>query len=314
MQALSQSTSTVLMIRPASFSFNEETAVTNEYQKRVDLSHDNVLKKVLEEFDEAVEILRDNDIDVTVIDDTKEPVKPDAIFPNNWVSMHHDGTIVLYAMKTKNRRSERRSDIIEQLGNRFEIYKIHDNAIEWEDRDLAMEGTGSIVFDHQNRIAYASISPRTEKEAVLYYCNLLQYKPCIFTSYTSSGNQQYHTNVVMSVSSDFVLIGLESIKDKAEAQQVKRTILESNKKLISLTSKQLEKNFCGNVLQLKNKYGQSKLVMSETALSGFTEDQLELIQNYTDIVSVPISLIEKIGGGSARCMIAEIFLPLKSVL
>ncbi len=309
---LSQTTNSILMIRPSSFGFNEETAVSNEYQQKVDLSESQVLSRVQKEFDETVDILRDNGINVIVVEDTPKPEKPDAIFPNNWISMHHDGRIILYPMKTSNRRIERRMDIVDEISKSFYVKDILDESAAWENRNMAMEGTGSLVFDHDNRIAYASLSQRTEREAVLYFCELLGYTPCIFSSFTSNNKPQYHTNVVMSVASDFVLIGLDSIKDRTEQSMVKKTVLSSGKELIPLTQKQLEKSFCGNTLQLENKDGVKILVMSDTALSGFSEEQLDTIQSFTEIISVPISLIEKIGGGSARCMMAEIFLSTKN--
>lgn len=300
-----------MMIRPASFQYNIETAASNDYQKDIKgISAKEIVAKAQAEFDEFVDILRDNDIDVLVVDDTPSPPKPDAVFPNNWISMHADGRIFTYPMKTPNRRIERRADIIETLKKNFKVTDVIDFS-HYESQDRAMEGTGSMIFDHDYKLVYACISPRTDKEILEEVAAKLGYTPVIFHSYKMNGQAQYHTNVVMCVGHSFVLICLDSITDKKERQHVETCIKKSKKELITISRVQLEMHYAGNMLQLINKAGNRLLVMSERALKCLKDEQIEAIQNHCDILSAPIYLIEEIGGGSARCMMAEIFLPKK---
>ncbi len=306
-----QTTSSLLMIRPASFQYNEETALSNDYQqKNTKLAAKDIITKAQEEFDEFVDILRDNDIDVLVIEDTLTPAKPDAVFPNNWISMHADGTIFLYPMKTENRRIERRLDIVEKLKQKFKVKEVIDlSAVEQE--DLALEGTGSMIFDHDHQLIYACLSPRTDKAVLQSFATQIGYKPIVFHSFKTNGQPQYHTNVVMCVAETFVLICLDSITDKKERKLMEETIQSTNKEIITISRQQLEKHFAGNMLQVRNKKGNLFLVMSEQALKCLTDTQLEKIQDHCDVLTAPIYLIEEIGGGSARCMMAENFLPKK---
>jgi hypothetical protein len=306
-----QTTSSLLMIRPASFQYNEETAISNDYQqKNTKLAPKDIIAKAQEEFDEFVEILRDNDIDVLVIEDTLIPAKPDAVFPNNWISMHADGTIFLYPMKTENRRIERRMDIVEKLKEKCKVKEVVDlSAVEKE--DLALEGTGSMIFDHDHQLIYACLSPRTDKTVLHSFAKRIGYKPIVFHSLKTNGQPQYHTNVVMCVAETFVIICLDSITDKKERKMIEETIQSTKKEIITITRQQLEKHFAGNMLQVRNKKGNLFLVMSEQALKSLNDAQLEKIQEHSDILTAPIYLIEEIGGGSARCMMAENFLPKK---
>lgn len=306
-----QTTSSLLMIRPASFQYNEETALSNDYQqKNTKLAAKDIITKAQEEFDEFVDILRDNDIDVLVIEDTLTPAKPDAVFPNNWISMHEDGTIFLYPMKTENRRIERRLDIVEKLKQKFKVKEVIDlSAVEQE--DLALEGTGSMIFDHDHQLIYACLSPRTDKAVLQSFATQIGYKPIVFHSFKTNGQPQYHTNVVMCVAETFVLICLDSITDKKERKLMEETIQSTKKEIITISRQQLEKHFAGNMLQVRNKKGNLFLVMSEQALKCLTDTQLEKIQDHCDVLTAPIYLIEEIGGGSARCMMAENFLPKK---
>lgn len=306
-----QTTSSLLMIRPASFQYNEETALSNDYQqKNTKLAAKDIITKAQEEFDEFVDILRDNDIDVLVIEDTLTPAKPDAVFPNNWISMHADGTIFLYPMKTENRRIERRLDIVEKLNQKFKVKEVIDlSAVEQE--DLALEGTGSMIFDHDHQLIYACLSPRTDKVVLQSFATQIGYKPIVFHSFKTNGQPQYHTNVVMCVAETFVIICLDSITDKKERKLMEETIQSTEKEIITISRQQLEKHFAGNMLQVRNKKGNLFLVMSEQALKCLTDTQLEKIQDHCDILTAPIYLIEEIGGGSARCMMAENFLPKK---
>lgn len=306
-----QNTSHVMMIRPASFQYNVETAKSNDYQKNItDISQNEIVKKAQKEFDEFVEILEDNDINVLVIEDTATPVKPDAVFPNNWISMHENGTIYIYPMKTPNRRIEKRADIIETLKKKYKVNEVVDLS-HYENEDRALEGTGSMIFDHDAKLVYACLSPRTDKAILEEYAKMIGYKPIVFNSYKSNGQPQYHTNVVMCLGKTFVVVCLESITDKKERKLVEDTIKSSKKEIIEISKAQLEKHYAGNMLQVMNKKGDLYLVMSERAVKSLTDEQLDQIQNHCDILSVPIYLIEEIGGGSARCMMAEIFLPAK---
>lgn len=298
-----------MMVRPASFQYNTQTAASNDYQKQIKgMSPKEVIEEARREFDEFVDILKDNGIDVLVVEDTPSPVKPDALFPNNWISMHSDGRIFLYPMKAENRRLERRADIVELLKKKFQVKEVIDLSAQ-ESKDMALEGTGSMIFDHEHKLIYACLSPRTELHVLQEFAGMIGYRPVVFNSYKINGQPQYHTNVVMCVGEDFVVICLDSITDKKERKMVEETIASTGKSIIEITRSQLEKHFAGNMLQVQNKKGNLFLVMSERALRSLSEDQLIAIQDHTDILAAPIPLIEEIGGGSARCMMAEIFLP-----
>lgn len=294
------------MVRPASFQYNEQTAISNDYQKKPqNLTKKAVIARAQREFDEMVEILRDNGIDVLVVEDTKKPEKPDAVFPNNWISMHETGDIYLYPMKTPNRSAERRSEIIDQLKKRFIIHNVHDLS-RYEKENRALEGTGSIIFDHIHKKAYACLSPRTDKEIFETHCINIGYKPICFHAYKRNGAAQYHTNVVMCIGEGFCVICLDSITDTSEQNRVKNELCESGLDIIEISRAQLEEHFAGNMLQVR---GDTKLlVMSEHALKSLEDEQIERIEKHTNIIAVPIYLIEEIGGGSARCMMAEIFM------
>lgn len=304
-----QNTSHLLMIRPAAFQYNTETAKSNDYQKNINtISQNEIVKTAQKEFDEFVEILTDNGVNVLVIEDTMEPAKPDAVFPNNWISMHEDGTIYIYPMKTANRRIEKRMDIIDNLKKKYKVAQVVDLS-SYENQDRALEGTGSMIFDHDYKIVYACLSPRTDKQILLEFAEKIGYKTIVFNSFKSNGQAQYHTNVVMCVGKSFVVICLNSITDKKERKLVEDTIKSTKKEIIEISREQLEKHFAGNMLQVQNNQGDLFLVMSERALKSLNDEQLDQIQNHCDILTAPIYLIEEIGGGSARCMMAEIFLP-----
>lgn len=306
-----QNSSQLMMIRPAAFQFNEETATSNDYQKNITtISQAEIIKKAQAEFDEFVEILVDNGVEVLVIEDTISPPKPDAVFPNNWISMHEDGTIYIYPMKTANRRIEKRPEIIDIIKKKYAVKQVVDLS-HYEAEDRALEGTGSMIFDHDHKLVYACLSPRTDQAILVEYAQMIGYKPIIFNSYKSNGQAQYHTNVVMCVGKTFVVICLDSITDKKERKLVEDTIKSTKKELIEISKSQLEQHFAGNMLQVMNNKGDLFLVMSERALKSLNDEQLEKIQNHCDILTAPIYLIEEIGGGSARCMMAEIFLPKK---
>ena len=305
-----QVTDKVMMVRPASFQFNSETAVSNAFQKKIDhLSSESILEKAKEEFDAFVNKLRLHKIEVLVILDTISPTKPDAIFPNNWISMGTDGKVFLFPMCTPNRRLERRKSIIDELNEKFKIVEISDIS-ESENNGVFLEGTGSIIFDHLNNTAYACISPRTDEDLFKSHCQEIGYTPVCFYSKDKNDLLVYHTNVMLTIGIDFAIICTETIKDLNERNQVLNTLKNDGKQVIEITEDQMNQ-FAGNMLQLKNKDGQSFLVMSKSAFNSLTDLQLKQIEPLTNIISVDIPTIETIGGGSARCMMAEIFLESK---
>ena len=304
---MKQYVSNILMIRPASFQYNEQTASSNDYQQKTSLSKQEAIEKAQEEFDNMVELLEQNDINVWVVEDTDLPEKPDAIFPNNWITMHQNGDIYLYPMKTLNRSVERREDVIEFIQDNFEVNNVFDWS-KYEADGLALEGTGSMVFDHVHHKVYACISPRTNEKLLRKFCEEINYDPIIFHAYKTNGAEQYHTNVVMCIGEEFAVVCLESITNKAEKNEVKNSLEEDGFEIIEITSEQLEKHYAGNMLQVYNDKRLSYLVMSERAYKSLTTHQLNQIEAHTEIISVPIYFIEEVGGGSARCMMAEIFL------
>ena len=305
-----QTTNTLLMIRPVDFNFNEETAQNNFYQKRpIDNNYSSLM--AVKEFDNFVNILRDNGVNVLVFEDIIENKTPDSIFPNNWISTHFDGSIMLYPMFAENRRRERRKDIIEYLNKNFLVNKLHKEYLSYEKEGFYLEGTGSMVLDRINNIAYASISRRTDFILFHKWCKYMNYKPIPFISYQNiSGRKEviYHTNVMMCVANKFAIVCLESINNTDDKKKVEQTLINSGKEVILITEEQKSK-FAGNMLEVLG--DKNYLVMSQTAFLSLSDFQKERIMNYAEIISVPIENIEKIGGGSVRCMIAEIFLQQK---
>ena len=302
-----QYTSNLMMVRPASFQFNVETAISNAFQKSLDgLTVDEIKQKAIEEFDAYVEKLRANKIKVTVIQDTLEPAKPDAIFPNNWISMHENGSVFLFPMCTENRRLEVRSEIIDTLKSTFVIQEIQDLRTSIQENKF-LEGTGSIIFDHIYKMAYACLSPRTDKDLFVDYCNTIGYEAIYFTSADAQDNLVYHTNVMLTIGDTFAVICLESIKDNIEQKFIQTKLKETGHEIIDITFSQMNA-FAGNMLQVQNTEGKTFLVMSETAFHSLTAEQVAQVENHTSILPVSIPTIETIGGGSARCMLAEIYL------
>ena len=302
-----QTTSHILMIRPVHFGYNAETAINNAFQ--VKGADADVQQKALKEFDDLVKVLRDNAVDVTVVEDTPVPHTPDSIFPNNWVSFHQDGTMFLYPMYAVNRRAERKDHVLDAITKKFSVSKRIDLS-PYEQDNLFLEGTGSMVLDRDNRIAYACISPRTDQKVFVEFCRELNYKPIVFAATDGNGQPIYHTNVLMCVADRFVVICLESITNPQEQQMVSETIIKSNKKIVAITLHQMQ-HFAGNMLQLENGSGEKLLVMSTQAYEALTTEQLQELNRYNRIIHTPLSTIEKNGGGSARCMIAEVHLPSK---
>ncbi len=301
-----QLTSTILMIRPANFGFNPETADNNTFQKNdTSLTINTIKEKAVQEFDAFVEKLTNQGIEVKVVHDTAMPVKTDAVFPNNWISFHEDGLLITYPMFSPNRRLERREDIIESFSREYN-FKNHVRLEKWESTPQFLEGTGSIIIDRVNQIAYASLSIRTDEKLFEDYCQFMKYKKAVFHSVDVEGVPIYHTNVMMALGEDFVVICLDSIPDQKEQEQLKELFKETNKKIISITLDQMA-HFAGNMLQLKNKEEETFLIMSTQAFKSLTAKQIQEIESYTNILHSDLTIIETYGGGSARCMIAEVF-------
>lgn len=302
-----QNTSHILMIRPVNFSFNKETAVNNAFQQPG--YETDAQEHAVHEFDNMVLLLRSNDIEVTVINDTPEPATPDSIFPNNWISFHSDGHICLYPMFAANRRMERKPFILEELAKEFQIRQKLDLTY-FEEAGQFLEGTGSMVLDRDNKIAYACLSERTHPKVLDAFCNRMDYTPLSFKAFDNKGMPIYHSNVMMCVADSYVVICTESIRDTAERAQVEESILRSGKELFPISLQQME-SFAGNMLQVENTSGRKFLLMSSTAWHSLSEAQQGWLEKRNSILHSPLNSIEKNGGGSARCMMAEIFLPLK---
>jgi hypothetical protein len=298
-----QTTSHILMIRPVNFTFNAETAVNNAFQSTATADPQT---QALNEFDGFVQILRDNNVDVTVIDDTPEPYTPDSIFPNNWISFHDQGLICLYPMYAANRRLERKPAVLQQLAGRFHIKQTLDFS-NYEEQQLYLEGTGSMVLDRDHRIAYACLSPRTDKAVLLDFCARTSYKPEIFTAVDANNLPIYHTNVMMCVADQYVVTCLDSLPDPTERDHFVNTIRSTGKTLIPITLSQMN-HFAGNMLQVHNRQGERLLVMSSQAFDSLTPEQIDKLAAFNRILHSPLHTIETNGGGSARCMLAEIHL------
>ena len=301
-----QTTSTILMIRPVNFVFNEQTAGSNAFQNR-NAEQQRVQDNALQEFDRFVNILRENGIEVIVIDDTAEPHTPDSIFPNNWVSFHNDGTVFLYPMMAENRRLERREDIITQLEDEFKVKHVIDLS-HFEHENKFLEGTGSMVLDRENKIAYACLSPRTDKEVLEAFCTDSGYQSVLFHAVDQNGMDIYHTNVLMCVGSNYAVICLDSIKDESEKQNIINSLQSTQKQVVAISFEQMN-HFAGNMLEVQNKSGESLLVMSKSAWDSLNYEQKAILSSFSKPVYSDISTIENNGGGSARCMMAEVHLP-----
>ncbi|MGC4100803.1 citrulline utilization hydrolase CtlX [Ferruginibacter sp.] len=292
------------MIRPVKFAYNAETAVNNSFQTAS--NDDKVQQKALEEFDSFVEKLRAKGVDVTVVQDTAEPYTPDSIFPNNWISFHEGGTVFLYPMFAVNRRLERKQTVMDAIDQKFTINKTIDFSTREQDH-IFLEGTGSMVLDRDNKIAYACISPRTDKHLLEEFCAAANYTAMAFTANDQNGDAIYHTNVMMCVADKYVVICLESITDITERKEVITAIEKTGKEIIDITLLQMNQ-FAGNMLQVMNKEQQPFLVMSTQAYESLTAAQVSAIEKYNPILHSNIKTIETNGGGSARCMMAEVFL------
>ena len=308
---MQQTTNNILMIRPVDFNFNHQTAINNHYQKTQD-GLEAVNEKAQKEFDLLVEKLQSNGINVLVFDDDLSHDTPDSIFPNNWITFHSNGDIALYPMFAINRRLERREDVlsfVEEKG--FSINNIVDYTSA-ENEDLFLEGTGSMILDRTNKKVYCSLSQRSSEEILIEFCEDFQYTPVVFNSFQNVNDQRlpiYHTNVMMCIAETFAVVCLESIDDQSQQKNVVNHLSESGKEIIEISEDQVEK-FSGNMLQLKDTNGDAILVMSDSAHKALTKQQVDKIQKHCKILSSPIPTIETCGGGSVRCMIAEVFLPI----
>jgi hypothetical protein len=307
----SQATSHILMIRPVRFGFNEQTAVTNAFQdvKLAAQTKDLAQEDAQREFDEMVLHLKAVGVDVIEIEDTPEPHTPDSIFPNNWVSFHNNGTVILYPMQAENRRLERRKDIIKLLEERFYINRLIDLSY-FEEQNKYLEGTGSMVLDRKFKTAYACLSPRTHEEVLQEFALQMNYEVVAFTAVDEAGKQIYHTNVLMCIGDMFALICLEAIPDLDERYVVRQTLEQSGRQIVEISLDQM-KHFAGNMLQVKNAKGNSLLVMSTQAYESLSHKQIDALDDYATLLHFDLSMIEGNGGGSARCMMAEVHLPLK---
>ncbi len=300
------------MIRPVAFRMNEQTAVNNYYQKVLDnLTPATVNAKAQQEFDAFVEKLRAVGVQVTVVDDTVDPDTPDSIFPNNWISFHESGEVVLYPMFAENRRLERREDILDILEEQgFEINDIWDYTSAEED-DLFLEGTGNLLLDRTNEIAYCALSPRADEGLVIEFCEDFEMNPVIFEAFqTVDGERKniYHTNVMMCLGDTFAVICADTIDDKQERKIVLNHLKESGKEVVLITEDQVN-NFAGNMLQILGANDEKYLVMSTQAYNSLTDGQIKTLEKHAKILHSSLDTIEACGGGSARCMMAEVFLP-----
>ncbi|MDA9125649.1 arginine deiminase-related protein [Flavobacteriaceae bacterium] len=309
---MSQTTNTVLMIRPVQFRMNEQTAVNNFYQKTSDDTlPDTVNVMAAKEFDTMVSKLKKVGVQVIVVEDTKEFDTPDSIFPNNWISFHENGTIGLYPMFAENRRLERKDSILEAVeAEGFKIETVIDYT-EAEADGFYLEGTGSILLDRDNQKAYCALSARADEELFIEFCEDFEYTPVVFSAYqTVNGKREliYHTNVMMCLGTTFAVVCLASIDDKKERKNLLKHLHEDGKKVIEISEDQVN-NFAGNMLQLKGADDHSYLVMSQSAFDSLRPAQVQLLEAHATLLSSSLDTIETCGGGSARCMMAEVFLP-----
>lgn len=311
-----QTTHQLLMIRPANFGFNKETATNNAFQQ--DKSSAELLGQSADEapsiaqlaqaeFDQLVATLRAQGIQVLVIDDRTEPLKTDAVFPNNWLSFHENGQILTYPMWSENRRLERRPALLQQLQEQFNFKEVIPLE-HWEAQGVFLESTGSMILDRVHKICYACASPRTQEAALEEFCILMGYQKVLFQAVDNQGQEIYHTNVMMALGEDFVVIGLDTVTDLTQKQQLLDHFQQTNKTVVALSWSQLE-SFAGNMLQVRNTTGETFLVLSQQARDSLTPAQVATLEAHTTLLSSPIPTIETLGGGSVRCMLAEVFLP-----
>lgn len=301
-----------MMVSPAAFGFNPDTGSSNSFQTHDHrLDETSIQAKALSEFNQLAHTLKQNHVEVVVVRDTTDPIKPDAIFPNNWVCLSADGNATLFPMAAPNRRPERRMDIVEELAQKFEILKIYDWSI-YEEKDQYLEGTGSMVFDHLYKVAYACVSERTHPTLFTEFCSKIGYKPILFEAYDSSKKAIYHTNVMMCIGTNIAVLCIECIAHE-DRMKVLEALKSTGRELVEITLKQML-HFAGNMLEVTNQKGEKLLVMSTQALESLQPYQLQKIEQHLRIIHSNLNTIETYGGGSARCMLAEIFCPTKKLV
>ncbi len=307
---IAHTTAHLLMVRPAQFGPNPQTAESNAFQaETVHSSPNYIQEQALAEFDGFVALLRQHGVTVNLIQDTPEPEKPDAIFPNNWLSLHHNGDVILYPLEAPNRRHERRSGILELLERGYRITAQHD-LTHWEEEGVFLESTGSMIFDHPHKIGYAALSSRTQSPAIQDFEKKSGYRILSFDAQDESGQAIYHTNVLMCLGQDFVVICKEAIPDPAHWQRLEKAFTDTQKDILDITMAQLYA-FAGNMLEITNAQQERLLVISEQAYQSLDEQQRGFLQARCRLLTPPLYTIERYGGGSARCMLAEVFLPPK---
>ena len=297
------------MIRPAAFGFNEETAANNYFQSNPSTSKEDVQQNALIEFDNMVQILRNHSINVIVIEDTKIPVKPDAIFPNNWLSTSPEGTVAVFPMYAFNRRAEKRDDILQQLAAAFEIKNLHDWS-EYEAEGRFLEGTGSMVIDHENKMIYACVSERTSLSVLEKYASANKYQAIVFLATDKNGMPIYHTNVMMALGEEFCVLCEEAIEEEWELIAVRQLLESTNHIIMPITREQMH-GFAGNMLQVKNNNDEKFLILSQAAYDCLRNEQRQMLEAYSTLLPIAVPTIEEVEGGSVRCMMAEIFLEKK---
>ncbi len=311
---MQQTTNTILMVRPASFRLNEETAINNYYQQSNEVHPPTTInEQAQQEFDRFVKVLQRAGITTIVVQDTVQPDTPDALFPNNWISFHDNGDIALYPMFAENRRLERREDILTTLeSNGFLIENIVDYT-QAEKEGVFLEGTGSMVLDRANQKAYCALSPRADEHLFIEFCEDFEFTPILFTANQTVKNERkaiYHTNVMMSIAETFAIVCLNSIDDKKERKELIKHLKTDGKEIIAISEKQVNQ-FAGNMLQVRGTDNQLFLVMSSAAYHSLSKEQIQKIEKHCSIIHSDLNTIETYGGGSARCMMAAIFLPKK---
>lgn len=308
---MQQTTNTILMIRPVSFRMNEQTAVNNYFQEELQLKNAEINAQAQDEFDGLVAKLRAVGVNVIVENDVIELDTPDSIYPNNWVSFHENGNVGLYPMFAENRRRERREEVLERLEKEgFEIKNIIDYTSA-EEEGVYLEGTGNLLLDRENDKAYCALSPRADETLLIEFCEDFEYTPVVFTAYQTVDGKRlpiYHTNVMMCLAETFAVICLDTIDDKKERKHVVKNLKEDNKEIITITVEQME-HFAGNMLQVRGAEDKRYLVMSQAAYKSLLPEQIATIEKHCEIIYSPLPTIETCGGGSARCMMAEVFLP-----
>jgi len=297
------------MVRPAAFGFNEETAANNYFQFNPDIRKEELQQKALAEFDSMVQLLRSHDINVFVIEDTKEPPKPDAIFPNNWLSTSPNEILSVFPMYALNRRIEKRNEILEQIAKEFIIRDMQDWS-EYEAEGRYLEGTGSMVIDHDNKMIYACMSERTSLSVLEKYAGANGYLAIVFLAIDKNRMPVYHTNVVMTLGEGFCVLCEDAIEEEWELIAVRQLLESTNHTIIAITLDQMH-SFAGNMLQVKNNKGEKYLILSQTAFNSLRKEQKEMLEAYSTLLAVAVPTIEKVEGGSVRCMMVEIFLERK---